>query len=112
MPAVPSDKNGPLGAGFVSLAITTEPQEAADALPVPEPVTATSQVVKVEIGVDLVMRVPSDVPDDRVPPWCGRCERRHDRHRPTVTDPIRDADGGLPLWEPYAGIDGTDGVEA
>ena len=35
-----------------------------------------------------------------------------DRRGPTITDPDRDAAGGLPLWPSGAGIDGADRVEA
>jgi hypothetical protein len=36
-------------------------------------------------------------------PWCARCAGRHDRRGPTITDPDRDAAGGLPLWPSGAG---------
>ncbi|AFL49671.1 IS66-like element accessory protein TnpA [Sinorhizobium fredii] len=61
--AVPCDNRSSLEPAFVPLAITTE---AADVSPVPEPVAAASRIVTVEIGADLVMRVPGDVPVDRV----------------------------------------------
>ena len=66
MRAVPCDNRSSLAPAFVPLAITTEPKTAADALPISEPVEAASQIVTVEIGADLVMRVPGDVPVDRV----------------------------------------------
>lgn len=64
MPSVPCENSGRFEPAFVPLAITTEPKEAAS--PVSEPVAATSGIVTVEIGVDLVVRVPCDVPVDRV----------------------------------------------
>ncbi|KAA3502413.1 IS66 family insertion sequence hypothetical protein [Agrobacterium vitis] len=66
MPAVPCDNSGSLEPAFVPLAITTEPQEAADVSPVPEPVAAPSGIVTIEIDADLVVRVPGDVPVGRV----------------------------------------------
>jgi len=66
MPAVRCDNSGSVEPAFVPLAITTEPQEAADVSPVPEPVVAPSGIVTVEMGSDLVLRVPGDVPVDRV----------------------------------------------
>ena len=66
MPAVPAFADGPIEPAFVPLALTTEPKTATDALPIPEPVAAASQIVTVEIGADLVMKVPGDVPVDRV----------------------------------------------
>lgn len=66
MTAVPGFADGPIEPAFVPLAITTEPKTATDVLPIPEPVAATSGVVTVEIGAGLVMRVPGDVPVDRV----------------------------------------------
>ena len=66
MPTVPCDNSGSLEPAFVPLALRTEPQEVADGSPVPEPVAALSGIVTVEIGADLVLRVPGDVPIDRV----------------------------------------------
>lgn len=66
MPSVPCDNSSPFEPAFVPLAITTGPKEAADALPVPEPVEASSGIMTVEIGADLVVRFPGDVPVDRV----------------------------------------------
>lgn len=66
MPAVACDDSRLLEPAFVPLAIKMEPQEAGDALPIQEPVAATSGIVTLEIGSDLVMRVPGDVPVDRV----------------------------------------------
>ncbi|BAB52567.1 IS66-like element accessory protein TnpA [Mesorhizobium japonicum] len=63
---VPCENSGPFEPAFVPLAITTEPKEAADALPVPEPVEITLGIMTVEIGADLVVRVPGDEPVDRV----------------------------------------------
>ena len=66
MTSVPPFEDGPIEPAFVPLALTTEPEESGDALPVPEPVAAASQIVTVEIGAAVVMRVPGDVPVDRV----------------------------------------------
>ncbi|RVC83054.1 IS66 family insertion sequence hypothetical protein [Mesorhizobium sp. M4A.F.Ca.ET.022.05.2.1] len=63
---VPCENSGPFEPAFVPLAITTEPKEATDSLPVPEPVEITLGIMTVEIGADLVVRVPGDVPVDRV----------------------------------------------
>ncbi|MCK3781225.1 transposase [Ensifer sesbaniae] len=63
---MPAIEDGPIEPAFVPLAITTEPKTATDALPIPDPVAAASQIVTVEIGADLVVRVPGDVPVDRV----------------------------------------------
>jgi transposase len=63
MPAV---DDGPIEPAFVPLAIATEPEEVCDASPIPAPVAAASQIVTVEIGADLVVRVPGDVPVDQV----------------------------------------------
>lgn len=66
MPAVACDDSRLLEPAFVPLAINLEPQEAGDALPIQEPVAAPSGIVTLEIGSDLVMRVPCDVPVDRI----------------------------------------------
>lgn len=72
MTSVPPFEDGPIEAAFVPLAITTESKTATDTFPdpdpdpVPEPVAAASQIVTVEIGAAVVMRVPGDVPVDRV----------------------------------------------
>ncbi|WP_031355637.1 IS66-like element accessory protein TnpA [Mesorhizobium sp. LSJC265A00] len=66
MPALPAVESGAFEPAFVPLAITTGPKEATDALPIPEPVEASSGIVTVEIGADLVVRFPGDVPVDRV----------------------------------------------
>ncbi|MER8607918.1 transposase [Mesorhizobium sp. M1233] len=66
MPALSAVESGAFEPAFVPLAITTGPKEAADALPVPEPVEASSGIVTVEIGADLVVRFTGDVPVDRV----------------------------------------------
>jgi hypothetical protein len=50
---------------FVPLAITTEPPQITDTSPVLEPVATTSAIVTLEIGSDLVVRVPGDVPVER-----------------------------------------------
>lgn len=64
MTAVPPFEDGPIEPAFVPLAITTESKTATDTFP--EPVAAASQIVTVEIGAAVVMRVPGDVPVDRV----------------------------------------------
>jgi transposase len=56
----------PVEPAFVPLAITTEPRQITDASAVLEPVAATSGIMTLEIGSDLVVRVPGDVPVDRV----------------------------------------------
>jgi transposase len=66
MPSVPCENSGPFEPAFVPLAIAPESKEACDVSPVSEPVVATPGLVTVEIGADLVMRVPGDVPVDRV----------------------------------------------
>ncbi|CAN7586922.1 IS66-like element accessory protein TnpA [Pararhizobium sp. LjRoot238] len=66
MAAVPCENSEPFEPAFVPLAITTEPPQTTDASPVLEPVAATSGIVTLEIGSDLVVRVPGDVPVDRV----------------------------------------------
>ncbi|TCU02610.1 IS66-like element accessory protein TnpA [Rhizobium sullae] len=66
MAGVPCEDSGAFVPAFVPLAITTEPKEAADASPIPEPVEITSGIMTVEIGADLLVRVPGDVPVDRV----------------------------------------------
>ncbi|MEK1851964.1 MAG: transposase [Phyllobacterium sp.] len=63
---MPAIDGGPIEPAFVPLAITTEPKTATEALSIPDPDAAASQIVTVEIGADLVMRVPGDVPVDRV----------------------------------------------
>lgn len=63
---MPAIEDGPIVPAFVPLAITTEPKMATDALPIPDPDAAAWQIVTVEIGADLVVRVPGDVPVDRV----------------------------------------------
>ena len=66
MTAVPCEHRSPIEPAFVPLAITTEPPHTTDASPVLEPVATTSGIVTLEIGSDLVVRVPGDVPVDRV----------------------------------------------
>jgi transposase len=58
-------ENGDTERAFVPLAITAEPSEAVNVLgpPLPE---AASPVLTLEIGSDVVMRVPGDVPVERV----------------------------------------------
>lgn len=67
MAAVHCESSGPVEPAFVPLAITTEPPQTTDAAsPVLEPVATTSGTVTLEIGSDLVVRVPGDVAVDRV----------------------------------------------
>jgi transposase len=66
MAAVPCENSAPFVPAFVPLAITTEPRQTADATSVLEQVLATSGIMTLEIGSDLVVRVPGDVPVDRV----------------------------------------------
>jgi transposase len=66
MAAVPCENSEPVEPAFVPLAITTEPPQITDTSPDLEPVTATLGIVTLEIGSDLVVRVPGDVPVDRV----------------------------------------------
>jgi transposase len=66
MAAVPCDASASFEPAFVPLAITGQPPQTTDASPVLAQVAATSQIVTVEIGADLVVRVPGDVPVDRV----------------------------------------------
>lgn len=66
MSSVACDDGGPLEAAFVPLAMMEEPEECSKTLPVPHLVEMTSGIVSLEIGSDLVMRVPCDVAVDRV----------------------------------------------
>jgi transposase len=56
----------PVEPAFVPLAIATERRQITDASAVLEPVAATSGIMTLEIGSDLVVRVPGDVPVDRI----------------------------------------------
>ena len=61
----PSAQDG-IEPAFVPLAIAAEPSEAVNALtPLKQP-EAASAVLTLEIGPDFVMRVPGDVPVERV----------------------------------------------
>jgi transposase len=51
---------------FVPLAITSEPSEHVNVLAAPKLAEAVSSVLTLEIGPDVVMRVPGDVPVERV----------------------------------------------
>jgi transposase len=51
---------------FVPLAITAEPSEAISVVASPKLPEAVSAVLTLEIGPDVVMRVPGDVPVERV----------------------------------------------
>jgi len=66
MAAVPCDASEPFEPAFVPLAMTAEPPQITDASAVLEPVAVTSGIVTLEIGSDLVVKVPGDVPVDRV----------------------------------------------
>ena len=66
MAAVPYENSEPFEPAFVPLAITTELRQPADALPIADAIEASSGIVTLEIGSDLVVRVPGDVPVDRV----------------------------------------------
>lgn len=66
MPPLPAAEGGSFEPAFVPLAITMEPKTATEVSPLPDPVKVGSQIVTVEIGADLVMRIPGDVPVDRV----------------------------------------------
>jgi transposase len=62
---------GPLESGdaepaFVPLAIAAEPSEAVNVLAPLKLQEAVSAVLTLEIGPDFVMRVPGDVPVERV----------------------------------------------
>lgn len=82
---------------FVPLAIAAESLEPADPLPLPklacEVPQAGSSVLTLEIGSDVVMRIPGDVPVDRVAALVRAMRGRHDRRWPTLADPDRDAAG-------------------
>jgi len=66
MAVMPAFADGSIEPAFVPLAITTEPKTATDASPIPDAVAAISGIITVEIGADLVVRVPGDVAVDRV----------------------------------------------
>lgn len=66
VPALLCENSEPFEPAFVPLAITTEPRRPADALPIADAIEASSGIVTLEIGSDLVVRVPGDVPVDRV----------------------------------------------
>jgi len=59
-------ENGDAEPAFVPLAITAEPSEAVGVLAPPKLPEAVSAVLTLEIGPDVVMRVPNDVPVERV----------------------------------------------
>ena len=63
--AMPGE-NGDAEPVFVPLAITAEPSEAVGVLAPPKLPEAVSAVLTLEIGPDVVMRVPGDVPVERV----------------------------------------------
>lgn len=65
MPTFPAVEGGSFEPAFVPLAITMEPKMATEASSLPAPVKVGSQIVTVEIGADLVVRVPGDVPVER-----------------------------------------------
>lgn len=59
-------ERGDAGPAFVPLAITAEPSEAVSVLGLPERPEADSTVLTLQIGQDVVMQVPADVPVERV----------------------------------------------
>ena len=59
-------ERGDAGPAFVPLAITAEPNEAVSVLGLPEQPEADSTVLTLQIGQDVVMQVPADVPVERV----------------------------------------------
>lgn len=59
-------ENGDAERAFVPLAITAEPSEAVGVLAPPKLPEAVLSVLTLEIGPDVVMRVPGDVPVERV----------------------------------------------
>jgi transposase-like protein len=66
MAALPCENNEPFEPAFVPPAITTELRQPADALPLSDAIEASSGIGTLEICSDLVVRVPGDVPVDRV----------------------------------------------
>ena len=63
----PSEHDG-VEPSFVPLAIGAEPPEPFNRLPLPKLASdgPTAQVLTLQIGSDVVMRVPNDVPVERV----------------------------------------------
>jgi transposase len=61
-----ASENGDAEPAFVPLAITAEPSEAVGVLAPLKLPEAVSAVLTLEIGPDVVMRVPGDVPVERV----------------------------------------------
>lgn len=59
-------ENGDAEPAFVPLAITAEPSEAVGVLAPPKLPEAVCAVLTLEIGPDVVIRVPGDVPVERV----------------------------------------------
>ena len=69
MPSVPdADDCEP---AFVPLSIADEPEMSAAASLMPETMAATAGIVTIEIGADLVVKVPDDVSVDRVAALVG-----------------------------------------
>jgi transposase len=66
MPGLRPSENGDAEPAFVPLAITAEPSEAVGVLAPPKLPEAVSAVLTLEIGPDVVIRVPGDVPVERV----------------------------------------------
>ncbi|QPB24354.1 transposase [Rhizobium sp. 007] len=65
MAGVPCENSGPFEPAFVPLDYDGA-EDCYRCSPIPETVEITSGTMTVEIGVDLVVRVPGDVPVDRV----------------------------------------------
>ncbi|OYR32594.1 putative transposase domain protein [Brucella lupini] len=59
-------ESGDAEPAFVPLAIAAEPSEAVNVLAPPKLREAVSSVLTLTIGPDVVMRVPGDVPVERV----------------------------------------------
>jgi transposase len=59
-------ESGDAEPAFVPLAITAEPSDAVSVLRSPERPEAASMVLTLQIGKDVVLQVPGDVPVERV----------------------------------------------
>ncbi len=66
LPALPQPDEGSAEPAFVPLAIAPDAMAALNAPPVPEAAEVSLGVIAVEIGADVVLRVPSDVSVERV----------------------------------------------
>jgi len=74
---------------FVLLAITAELPMTADAPAPLETAEVTPGVMTLEIGADIVLRVPGKTPVERAAAWSVRYEGRRDRRRPAAAGPER-----------------------